>query len=121
MKSSPMHRNFGIGSPAKHRTGKQGHDAAHDGTHPTANTFINENHDTKENLQRKKLAKSKETKQVPLTHRVNKPKHDMAHDGNHPTAETFLNDKHETASSNARKAKAKETKKPVAKMKSTVK
>ena len=45
--------------PVKHRIGKEAHDSAHDGTHPTANTFINDQHDTQEQLDRKKLAAAK--------------------------------------------------------------
>jgi len=45
-------------SPAKHRVGKKAHDSAHDGTHPTADKFINDKHETKEGLARKeKMAK----------------------------------------------------------------
>jgi hypothetical protein len=56
-------------SPAKHKIGKEAHDSAHAGTHPTANTFINDQHDTQEQLDRKKLAKKKTTKSSPATQR----------------------------------------------------
>lgn len=56
MKGSPMNRNFGIGSPAKHRTGKTAHDSAHDGTHPTADKFIDDDHNTTTTIANKKAA-----------------------------------------------------------------
>ena len=51
-----------------HRTGQYMHDSAHDGNHPTANTFIDDDHNTQENIDRKKKReKEKESSAVKQT------------------------------------------------------
>jgi hypothetical protein len=45
-----------------HRTGQYMHDSAHDGNHPTANTFIDDDHNTQEQVDAKKKRDAEKSK-----------------------------------------------------------